>query len=219
LGDDEAQVAHVNALRVLETSLLHEGDIVLCLVPAEHPMGRTFGVALPKMRDVTVCWSLENLLDALVRDKSGERRIVLIGDAATLTQERLKMAERPYTMTVQLISTAQLSGHLTVANAHPALFDDSSGMLLTLSVPDPELPAHDPGKQLGHKPGSFGHVLPGLVVQAPADGLRFSRLLPPTDLTAEMQGVALDDDGFVVPATSARASVPEYKGPELSSPV
>jgi hypothetical protein len=220
LEDDEARVAHVNALRVLETSLLHEDDIVLCLLPADHPIGRSFGVALPNMRDVTVCWSVESLMDTLVRGKSGDRRIVLVGDAATLKEERLKMAERPYTVTVQLISTAQLSGHSAVANAYPALFDEASGMLLTLGVPDPPLPEHDRGKQLGHKPGSFGHVLPGLVVHLHAESLCFSSLLPHTDATAQVQGVALDDDGFVIPVTAAQANAPELQGTgPLSNPV
>ena len=182
LEDDDARVAHVNALRVLETSLLREGDVVLCLLPPEHPIARTFGIALPQLRGITVCWSIDELLDALVHAKSDERRIVLIGDASTLTDERLKVAERPYTVTVQVHSTAALAEvHAAVPNAFPALYDESTGVLLTLSVPDPQVPEKDRGRQSGHKPGTLGHVLPGLVVQEQEGGLLFSRLLPHTD--------------------------------------
>jgi acyl-[acyl-carrier-protein]-phospholipid O-acyltransferase/long-chain-fatty-acid--[acyl-carrier-protein] ligase len=199
LEDDEARVPHVNALRVLETSLLHEGDIVLCLLAVDHPMARSFGVALPELRGVAVCWSVETLLDALVRGKSGDRRIVLIGEAGTLTDERLHVAERPYTVTVQLISSRDLANASKIENAYLALFDAESGVMLTLSVPDPELPEKDRGEQLGRKPGALGHVLPGLAVHVQTDGLRFSSLLPHSESHAEIPGVALDDDGFVIP--------------------
>jgi acyl-[acyl-carrier-protein]-phospholipid O-acyltransferase/long-chain-fatty-acid--[acyl-carrier-protein] ligase len=199
LEDDEARVAHVNALRVLETSLLHEGDIVLCLLPGGHPMARSFGVALPELRGIEVCWSIETLLDALVRGKSGDRRIVLIGEAATLTDERLHVAERPYTVTVQLISTQDTVTAKKVENAYPALFDAGTGVLLTLSVPDPEMPEKDRGDQLGRKAGSFGHVLPGLAVCVQGEDLCFSSLLPHSETEAEIPGVTLDGDGFVIP--------------------
>jgi acyl-[acyl-carrier-protein]-phospholipid O-acyltransferase/long-chain-fatty-acid--[acyl-carrier-protein] ligase len=200
LEEDAARIARVNALRVLETSLLHEGDVVLCLLPPEHAIARTFGVALPQLRGITVCSNIEDLLDALVRAKSDERRIVLIGDISTLTDERLKVAERPYTVTVQFHSTAALGDvHAAVANACPALYDEASGVLLTLSVPDPALPEKERGHQLGRKPGTLGHVLPGLAVHVQEGGLLFSRLLPETDASIQLPGVTLDDEGFVVP--------------------
>jgi acyl-[acyl-carrier-protein]-phospholipid O-acyltransferase/long-chain-fatty-acid--[acyl-carrier-protein] ligase len=209
LEDDDARVAHVNALRVLETSLLHEGDVVLCLLPAEHPVARTFGVALPQLRGIIVCWSIEDLLDALVRAKSEERRIVLIGDASTLTDERLKVAERPYTVTVQFHSTAGLGGApAIVANAFPALYDETTGVLLTLSVPDPQMPEREHGHQFGRKPGSVGHVLPGLAVQGQEGGLVFSRVLPHTDDSIWLPGVTLDVEGFVMPQGAAPAAGP-----------
>jgi acyl-[acyl-carrier-protein]-phospholipid O-acyltransferase/long-chain-fatty-acid--[acyl-carrier-protein] ligase len=204
LEDDEARVAQINALRVLETSLLREGDVVLCVLPPEHAIARTFGVALPQLRGITVCWSTEDLLDALVRTKSDERRIVLIGDASTLTDERLKVAERPYTVTVQFHSTASLGDtHAAVANACPALYDEATGVLLTLSVPDPQMPEKERSHQLGRKPGSLGHVLPGLAVQVQEDGLVFSRLLSHAETSVRLPGVTLDDEGFVIPASVA----------------
>jgi acyl-[acyl-carrier-protein]-phospholipid O-acyltransferase/long-chain-fatty-acid--[acyl-carrier-protein] ligase len=200
LEDDDARVAHVNAWRVLETSLLREGDLILCLLPQEHPIARTFGVALPELRGVTVCWSDEELLDALVRTKSDERRIVVIGDADSLSHEPLKVAERPYAVTVQLFSTAAAGrAVVTVAKAHPALFDEASGVLLTLSVPDPEMPKKEQGSQRGHKEGSLGHVLPGLAMRAEGGGLYFSWLLPHTDATVSVPGVTVDEEGFVMP--------------------
>jgi acyl-[acyl-carrier-protein]-phospholipid O-acyltransferase/long-chain-fatty-acid--[acyl-carrier-protein] ligase len=199
LEDAAARVAHVNALRVLETSLLHEGDVVLCLLPPEHAIARTFGVALPQLRGITVCWNIDDLLDALVRAKSDERRIVLIGEASTLTDERLKMAERPYMVSVRVHSTAALGdAQAVVANVCPALYDESTGVLLTLSVPDPPLPEREHSHQLGRKPGTLGHVLPGLAVQVQDGGLVFSRLLPHTDASAQLSGVTLDAEGFVI---------------------
>ena len=89
------------------------------------------------------------------------------------------------------------------ANAHPALYDEATGVLLTLSVPDPVMPEKERGNQSGHKPGSLGHVLPGLAVRAEGGGgggLSFSRLLPHTEAEVLLSGVALDEEGFVVPA-------------------
>ena len=33
ITETEAHVAHVNALRILDTSLIHAGDTILCLLP------------------------------------------------------------------------------------------------------------------------------------------------------------------------------------------
>lgn len=209
MEDGDARVAHVNALRVLETSLLRQGDVLLCLLPQTHPLGRTFGVALPALRGITVCWNLDDVLDALMHAPKDGRRIILIGDAAALADERLKVADRPYMVTVQVIpNSAPASASAALASsAHPALYDEATGMLLTLSVPDPKLPEKENRAQVGRKPGSLGHVLPGLTVQSESGGLLFSGLLPDTDATAQARGVKMDDEGFVMPIIPTIAAV------------
>lgn len=204
LEKDEARAAHVNALRVLETSLLRQGDVVLCLLPPDHALGKAFGLALPALRGIKVHWNL----DAVPQASNGHR-IVVVGDAATLADERLKTADPTSTVIVQVIpnSAPASAAAALAANAHPALFDESTGMLLTLSVPDPKMPEKERGAQHGRKPGSLGHMLPGLVVQPESGGLTFLGLLPMHEAASQVRGVKLDDEGFVVPIISTIAAV------------
>lgn len=201
LDHDAAQVAHVNAMRLLETSLLREDDIILCVLPPSHPVARSFGIALPEQRNVTVCWSHEQLDDKLKKRGASSLRIILVGDAATLAAPNLQRAETACAVTVQAISTdgSASAAAAFAANAHPAVYDEATGVLLTLSVPDPELPEDEQGAQVGRKPGSLGHLLPGLTVQGESGGLLFNGLLPDKDTTARLRGVKLDEDGFVMP--------------------
>jgi acyl-[acyl-carrier-protein]-phospholipid O-acyltransferase/long-chain-fatty-acid--[acyl-carrier-protein] ligase len=198
LEDDEARVAHVNGLRLLETSLLREGDLVLCLLDPGHPVARTFGAALPKLRGTTVCWTYEELSAALGRTKSEERRVILVGDAHALPDDRLNPARCEVVPVHVIPQILAISVASTLAeNARPALYDEASGVLLTLSLPDPVMPSKEKGAQVGHKSGTLGHILPGLAVTSGSEGLQFSGLLPGAEATVHMPGVTLDEEGFV----------------------
>jgi acyl-[acyl-carrier-protein]-phospholipid O-acyltransferase/long-chain-fatty-acid--[acyl-carrier-protein] ligase len=207
LEDGEARVAHVNALRLLETSLLREGDLVLCLLDPGHPVAKTFGVALPKLRGIAVCWAYDDLATALGRAKTDERRVILVGDASTLPDERLKSAGHdivPVQALPQILAVSAASA--LTEDARPALYDEATGVLLTLSVPDPVMPHKQTGAQVGHKPRSLGHILPGLAAQSRTDGLYFLGLLPGNESTVHMPRVVLDDEGFVMPVSAAPPS-------------
>jgi acyl-[acyl-carrier-protein]-phospholipid O-acyltransferase/long-chain-fatty-acid--[acyl-carrier-protein] ligase len=205
LEHDHAMVAHVNALRVLETSLLRQGDLVLCLLPADHPIGRTFGIALPHLRDITVCWDLESLHAAQAKARSDERRVIAIGEGSLLADEQLKLGESSQTVAIQLFSRGSLVPAPTGTGscAYPALFDEATGILLTLSVPDPQIPEKERGHQFGHRSGTFGHILPGLAVHAQDGSLRISRPLPHSDVGIDLPTMKLDHEGFIIPATAS----------------
>lgn len=206
----EARTAHVNALRVLETSLLRQGDVVLCLLNPDHVLGQTFGLALSELRGITTCWTVDELLQDEKNGAMEGHRIIAVGNATGLTDPRLHSAARPNILTVQVISnSSSLSAAAASAGSTcPAVYDEATGVLLTLSVPDPTLPEKEQGAQVGHKPGSLGHVLPGLAITVPTTGgsLEFAGLLPDSGATAQLHGVRLDDDGFILPLVTTIAA-------------
>ena len=179
----------VNAMRLLETSLLHEGDVILCLVEPAHVLGLTFGAVLPSLRSLTVFWSPTDAVK-----KNGRRLIVVRGPGTNTTLPDIGAAE---VLTVSCLPNTAAKA----ADGFPAVFDETTGVLLTLGVPDPALPENERGAQVGHKPGSLGHILPGLAVREDGGSLLFSGLLPDSDATARIVGVKLDAEGFVQPTT------------------
>ncbi|MFZ4767328.1 MAG: hypothetical protein ACOYMN_20435, partial [Roseimicrobium sp.] len=188
LSPAAATSAHVNALRLLDTSLLRLGDAVVCLVPPSHVMGHTFGLALPRLREVSVSWSLDKLA------ASEGQRVVLVGEPAHLAGVKIPNGA----LVVALHCVHGLVERPAVdADFYPALFDPANGALLTLSVPDPELPEAEAGAQVGRKPGSFGHFLPGLEVGRIEGALVFSKLFPESAINVVLTRAVLDDEGFV----------------------
>jgi hypothetical protein len=160
-------------------------------------------VAVPALRGIKVAWSIEDPFESLVRSKSDERRMVLVGDAAALADERVKVAGHPCTVTVQVCNTsAPSTGAALIGSAYPALYDEATGVLLTLSVPDPVMPEKERGAQIGRRDGAWGHILPGLAVRSTEQGLNVSSLVPGSADSVLVPGVRLDDEGFVVPAAA-----------------
>jgi hypothetical protein len=77
------------------------------------------------------------------------------------------------------------------------LYDAASGALLTVSVPNPEMPVGEEGLQTGLEPGSGGHLLPCMSAVTIESGLVLGGLIPGTDSTVTLPGAKLDDEGFV----------------------
>jgi acyl-[acyl-carrier-protein]-phospholipid O-acyltransferase/long-chain-fatty-acid--[acyl-carrier-protein] ligase len=185
---DAARILHLNALRILETSLLHEGDEILCLLPPEHPVTRTFTLALPALRDMRVITELGQIA------RRDGHRLVAVGDTKTLSEAgkevwdmaiNVQAAEQPVPASVQGLVAG---------------FDPATGALLTLSLPDPVMPVGEEGAQFGRKDGSIGHLLPGLTVRHEGTSLVIGSVLPGTNTAVRLLGVKMDAEGFLFPA-------------------
>lgn len=190
LGKDEAYVAHVNALRILETSfLLTSGDAILCLLEPSHPMARTFAVALPALRRLDVFWRVE---DIIPRD---EQRVIAIGDEVALRSAK----GEPWDLAVLLVEKKGLDVPAVIATEkdYPAMFDAQTGALLTMSVVDPVMPVGEEGLQVGRKTGSVGHLLRGISIRAEGDSYQLGGIIPGNEMTLQLDQMTLDDDGFV----------------------
>jgi len=189
LDEQVSRMAQMNALRIVETSLLHAGDYLLCLLQPEHPVARAFGLALPALRKVKVCWTA-NELPAVEREKA-----ILVGDTAALS------AIDPQTGSwrVAVIEVSQMEEAATVTDPKtgPALFDAQSGALLTISVPHPPMPAGEEHLQVGHRAGSAGHLLPGLSLRTEGHSLRVGGLVPGLQLAVKIEDSRCDEQGFL----------------------
>jgi acyl-[acyl-carrier-protein]-phospholipid O-acyltransferase/long-chain-fatty-acid--[acyl-carrier-protein] ligase len=216
LGTEEAKKAWANASRIFDTSLLHEDDLLLLLIPDAHPLASTFRSALPKLRKLDIC---TDVAEAEKKKASG-RRIVAIGDAAALVACKPDLWDFAV---VLMEATAAKEGGLPAAQANvdgqapknpgpwPALFDAGTGVLLTLSVPDPKMPPNEEGLQRGHYPGNFGHVLPGLAVRQEGSALVFSHLFVGSSGPVRLEGVILDPEGFVAISAPAKVAKEETR--------
>ena len=76
--------------------------------------------------------------------------------------------------------------------------DAATDLILSTEVPNPTMPAGDKDEQLGQKANSLGRLLPGLIIESTADGLKISGLLPNDARSASIPGVKMDDQGFLV---------------------
>ena len=205
LGADAARIAWTNASRILETSLLREDDVILSLLPPEHPVASAFLAALPALRS-----KLEVCRDPLIaaQRRQGGQRVVAVGEGAAL----VALAEKPWDFAVCLMeaSAATTGGPPSppaagTAGPWPAIYDAGTGMLLTLSVPEPAMPEGEEDLQHGSKPGTFGHVLPAIAVRKEGSGLHFSHLLAGSSASVTLDKVILDPEGFVAILVEAPA--------------
>lgn len=185
IDPDTARVLHVNALRVLETSLLHEGDAILCLLPPEHPIAQTFTLALPAVREV------QTFSRAADVSKKSAQRLIVVGDDDTLAGNDREGWDL-------VINVRSIERPLPIADGVLAAgYHAATGALLALSVPDPEMPKGEELNQTGHRAGSVGHILPGLSVSAQPDALVIGNVIPGTPTEVRLTGLRLDNAGFL----------------------
>jgi acyl-[acyl-carrier-protein]-phospholipid O-acyltransferase/long-chain-fatty-acid--[acyl-carrier-protein] ligase len=203
---EEARQAWANASRIFDTSLLHEGDLLLVLLKRGHPLAATFLAAISKLR------RLEFTTDVAEAEKrkSAGRRVVAVGDAALLAS--VKGGVWDFAVELIEVGAAQEHGLSSGSPASnlvvpaPALYDATTGALLTLSVPNPPMPPNEEDLQRGLLPGTFGHVLPALAVRQDGDSLIFNKLAVGSTTEIRLSGFALNAEGFIIVATPAPAS-------------
>lgn len=173
--------AFANALRLAEVEWHRPGDVFLSLEPEGTIVHRT-------VKALTQVIPGSKYVDHA--DEAHATHIVAFGSRASLSKltghERLCFC---------------LDSDLTAAPASPALrghIDAGTEILVSVEVPDPVMPDNDKEAQHGLKPDSLGRLLPGLLVELTAEGVRISGLLPNDQRTITLPGVKLDDEGFLV---------------------
>lgn len=185
-----SQMAAINALRVLDTALLHGCHTLVCLLPEDHVMAETFGAALPLLHRVKVVRTLEEA------HQSGreEGAILIVGDRSSLAQQAAAGG-----LALRLMAVDEQGAAGDDGTTLPALFDPVSGTLLTLSMPDPPMPRGEEGRQKGRKAGSFGHLLNGLRIRGGDGATPLVVGATEADLAGELTlpGWRMDEEGFI----------------------
>ncbi|MCB1277225.1 MFS transporter [Prosthecobacter sp.] len=177
----EDKVAFANAKRLAEVEWHRAGDVFVSLEPEGSVVHRTVKALtqlIPGSKYVE-CPS-----------EAHATHLIAFGTRATLSKltghERLAFC---------------LDSDITSTSPAPALrgyIDAETGILVSVEVPDPPMPANDKDEQFGRKPNSIGRLLPGLRIESTADGVCISGLMPDDERTVSIAGVKLDDQGFLV---------------------
>ena len=186
ISEATARVLCANAMRLLDTSLLHEGDAILCLLPPEHPIAQTLMLALPASRDIEVFTTIAKA------DQRDGGRLIAFADAQTL----LEMGPQDWDLTLCVQAFGQ--GVPNPALGLTAAYDPASGALLTLSLPDPDMPEGELGNQLGWKVACLGHLLPGLSARTEGTDLVIGGVSPGDELEIRLPATRMDESGFLL---------------------
>lgn len=175
--------AFANALRLGEVEWHRPGDVFLSLEPEGSIIHRT-------VKALTQLIPGTKYVDRA--DEAHATHLVAFGTRASLSkltgQERLVFCVDSEMGPLPSSSATTFRGYV----------DAATEILLSIEVPDPPLPTHDKGAQIGRKENSLGRLLPGFVVEATADGIRISGLLPNDERSVTLPGVKLDHEGFLV---------------------
>lgn len=178
------QVAFANAKRLAEVEWHRQGDVFLSLEPAGSIIHRT-------VQALTQLIPGSKYVDCPT--EAHATHIIAFGTRASLSKltghERLAFClDRD--LTPLPAATTALRGYI----------DATTGILLSTEVPDPALPEAERGNQLGQKTASLGRLLPGLSLATTADGVQISGLLPGDATVVTINGVKLDEQGFLLMA-------------------
>ena len=135
-------IATANAVRLVEAEWAQPGDTLLCLAPVDSAIHQTLSAYVQLKPKIQIS------LDAV---NCPEPRVV-IGRAEDFTKG---VPSGRLVMCWDDVSAGIILGTLR------GILDSSTGELLTISVPDPKMPAGEEGNQLGSDPESFGRPLSG----------------------------------------------------------
>lgn len=187
-----------NALRLLDIEWVRKGNTLLCLSGVHSPVGRT--IECYASLDETV----KNARVATELAAAPADSVVVIGAAQELPVTDLS-AWRDRIRFVCCWDVALTEANRLELEAAcgmpilPGLLDLDTSALISVSLPDPEMPVSERGGQRGTWPGSFGRLLPGLAVRKLEQGLEIRGLRPGSDILVTLPGITLSDNGFLVP--------------------
>lgn len=173
----EPQIPLINALSLLEIEWARVGDTLLCL---DGPSGPVYQMLVQYVRlkpGVRLCADLAEI------GACASQSVIVVSSVAGVSVAGL------ITDALRWIMVWDLPGVLNVAKTpyFPGVLD-TDGRLLTISLPDPAMPAGEEGNQQGRRPSSLGRLLPGV---SSASFL---------ETFMKNNALTLSDDGFLLPA-------------------
>ncbi|TDU66580.1 acyl-[acyl-carrier-protein]-phospholipid O-acyltransferase/long-chain-fatty-acid--[acyl-carrier-protein] ligase [Prosthecobacter fusiformis] len=181
-----------NALRLMETEWVRQGETLLCLAPVSSVIHQTL-VAFAEMKGrVRVVTEAASVIGC------AEQSVVAVGDAS-LHEKLAGVSEwtrlGKYAM---LWADAQypVSEDITI---YRGLLHSQTGALIATCVPNPQMPDDERGLQMGIIPNTYGRLLPGYAVKTVAEGLEISILTPQNPGPVILPGIEMDDRGFLMP--------------------
>jgi acyl-[acyl-carrier-protein]-phospholipid O-acyltransferase/long-chain-fatty-acid--[acyl-carrier-protein] ligase len=146
--------ATANALRLMEAEWAQPGETLLCLAPTGSALHQTLQAYTQFKPLITLT------TDLTVLSTATEPTVIVIGSAQDLAQLKERAPAVRLVMCWDDVSAA------APPDALRGVFESSTGELLTISVPDPEMPKGEEGNQLGHAEGNLGRALPGAFTSA-----------------------------------------------------
>jgi hypothetical protein len=114
--------------------------------------------------------------------------MLALGSEAFCARETAASIER-----MNEIRLADLPDH----DATRRYVDAATGAIIAVQLPDPKMPKVGDEVQLGTREGTLGRLLPGLAVTHTETGLIVSGLAPTSTASVTLEGMKLDDDGFI----------------------
>lgn len=188
-----------NALRLMEAEWARKGDTLLCLAPEGGIIHQTLLAYADLKGGITV------VTDAASVAKAADKSVIVVGDATVVE----KMPHVPQWVRVGkyvMLWAERLASVPEDASLYRGLLHPETGALVSVSVPDPEMPDTERGNQLGIQAGSFGRLLPGYAVRSGGGGLEISLLTPKNPGPAVIPDVVMDERGFLMPAAAIPAA-------------
>ncbi len=182
-----------NALRLMETEWVRQGETLLCLAPAGtliHQTLVTFAEMKGRVRVVTEPASLIGC---------AEKSVVAVGDASL----REKMAAVTDWDRLGKYAMLWADAQVPVSESeeiYRGLIHVPTGALIATCVPNPQMPDDERGLQLGIIPNTYGRLLPGYAVKTVAEGLEISLITPKNPGPIVLPGIVMDERGFLMPA-------------------
>lgn len=195
VNDAAAQQVLANALRLMEAEWVGRGDTLLCLEPEGSVIQQTLQI-FAKLKKLPLLTSAAGL------DSCKDGSVVAVGGAGVEDQVAALPAWARVGKHIMLWAGMDVPLNETGAVLRGVL-DPATGALLTLGVPDPEMPESERGLQLGSVAGSYGRVMMGLTVSQKGTALEVSGLTPMNSGPVALEGVQMDERGFVLALTSA----------------
>jgi acyl-[acyl-carrier-protein]-phospholipid O-acyltransferase / long-chain-fatty-acid--[acyl-carrier-protein] ligase len=141
--------ASANALRLMEAEWVQPGETLLCLAPVGSAVHQTLQAYTTFKPLITLT------TDTTILATATEANVIAVGRAQDIAQ----LKERPAPL--RLVLCWDDIDAETPPDTLRGVLDSTTGELLTISVPHPEMPKGEEGNQLGHLEGSFGRTLTG----------------------------------------------------------
>jgi acyl-[acyl-carrier-protein]-phospholipid O-acyltransferase/long-chain-fatty-acid--[acyl-carrier-protein] ligase len=182
-----------NALRLMEAEWARQGETLLCLAPVGSLIHQTllaFAELKGRVRVVTEAASVIGC---------AEKSVVAVGDT-TLPEKLAQVADWDHIGRLAMLwadASVPVSEDVSI---YRGLLHSSTGALIAICVPDPQMPDDERGLQLGIIPGTYGRLLPGYAVQTRPEGLEISMITPQNPGPVLLPGIVMDPRGFLLPA-------------------